>query len=77
MSKEKIENIIFWSAILLFHGLFYLGFDEASMALTGILMLVYGVKSIKERNAPRAVTLLLMGALLFTVALLMRLGIVS
>jgi hypothetical protein len=47
------------------------------MALIGILMLVYGVKSIKERNAPRAVTLLLMGALLFTVALLMRLGIVS
>ena len=73
---NKIEQIIWWAFLIVSAVLFYFGFDEASMALCGIIMIVYGVKSIRE-NKLRAVLLIAMGAFLFTVALLMRFGIVS
>ena len=74
--KANIEKIIYYAVLLATAGLNFFGFDTAGMALCGILMLVYGVKSIRE-NKLRAVLLLAVGTLLFTVALLMRFGVVS
>ncbi len=72
--KNKIENTIFWGVTLASAILFALGYDAAGMALFGILMLVYGVKSIKERNVMRAVLLLAVGALVLGVAIYERLN---
>jgi hypothetical protein len=69
---DKTEKIIYSVAFYLAAGLLFFGFDEAAMAIFGILMLVYGVKSIKERNAARAVLLLAVGALLVGVAIYER-----
>jgi hypothetical protein len=74
--KANIEKIIYYAVLLATAGLSFFGFDTAGMALCGILMLVYGVKSIRE-NKLRAVLLLAVGMLLFTVALLLRFGVVS
>jgi hypothetical protein len=74
--KANIEKIIYYAVLLATAGLYFFGFDTAGMALCGILMLVYGVKSIRE-NKLRAVLLLAVGTLLFTVALLLRFGVVS
>ena len=70
--KKKLENAIFWAIMFASAVLFYFGFDAAAMAAVGLTMLVYGAIDLRQRRFGRAALLLLMGALVFGVAIYER-----